>query len=68
MGPWRPTQEICPTYPVELIGASGKPEAGQGPGKNAEAKAPHSAPTTDQQGGLGAFTQPEIDHHVPTQA
>lgn len=34
------TGEICPTHPDELTGGSGKPEARQGPGKNAEAKAP----------------------------
>lgn len=55
------TAEICPIHPDELTGGSGKTEAGQGPVKNAEAKAsPNSAPTTDQQGGLGALTHPEI--------
>lgn len=55
------TAGICPIHPDELTGGSGKTEAGQGPVKNAEAKASlNSAPTTDQQGGLGALAQPEI--------
>lgn len=53
------TAQTYTPHPDELTGGSGKPEAGQGLGMDAVAGLPFS-PTTSQEGGLGALTQPEI--------